>query len=254
MNRILVTTCAAWLGLIPFGLNTSLAEAEIQPVQKQEIEKIVRDFLLANPEILREMSNKLQEQDQIAEDRLRSEGLKQNADIIFRSPADPVTGNPKGDVTVVEFIDYNCGWCKKSLPEMLSLVTADKNIRLVTKQFPIFGEGSEYAARAALAAQRQNKFDQLHQALYSQQEQITAEVVDRVAQSIGINVVQMKKDIESEDIATAIATNLELGKVLKIEGTPAFIVDEKILPGFIASAVLAQDVASVRTKGGCKLC
>jgi protein-disulfide isomerase len=246
--KIAICFAAALAGSVPAG------SAALESEQKLQFENIIRDYLLANPEILREMSERLQEKDRVAEEETRSEGLKLNAQTIFRSDIDPVSGNPKGDVTIVEFIDYNCGWCKKSVAEITNLVGTDKNVKLITKQFPIFGAGSEYAARAALAANIQGKYWDLHQALFKQDVQVTPEIVDSVAESVGINVQKMKLDIESDVIRLAIATNLELGKTLLIEGTPAFIVDQKIIPGYVPLATLQADIAAIRNQGGCKLC
>ncbi len=228
--------------------------AEMSAEQKGEIETIVREYLLNHPEILREMSTRLEQKERLADETARSENLKQNAKLIFKSESDPVAGNPEGDVTVIEFMDYNCGWCKKSVNELVSLTDSDKNIRVVIKEFPIFGAASDYAARAALAAVKQNKYWELHQALFKQETQVTPEVVDAVAGSIGIDLPKMKTDMDSEEIKAIILANHELAKSLKIDGTPAFIIDETVIPGYVPMATLTQHIATVRENGGCKLC
>ncbi len=233
---------------------SSVAATEISAEQKQQIETIVRDYLLDHPELLRDMSEKLQAKEQEATEIARSDSLKANAKLIFGGKSDPIAGNPKGDVTVVEFMDYNCGWCKKSVDEIVKMTEEDKNIRVVIKEFPIFGAGSDYAARAALASVRQGKYWELHRALFKQETQVTQDVVDEVAASLGIDVAKMKADMDSKEIKDMIVANHDLAKSLKIEGTPAFIVDEVVVPGYVPLSTLMQHVVSLRANGGCKLC
>ncbi len=234
--------------------SSAATAAELGAEQKQQIETIVRDYLLEHPELLREMSEKLQAKEQEEAEVARSGSLKENSKLIFSASNDPIAGNPKGDVTVVEFMDYNCGWCKKSVGEIVKMTEEDKNVRVVIKEFPIFGAGSDYAARAALASVKQNKYWDLHRALFKQETQVTQEVVDDVAANVGIDVAMMKTDMDSKEIKDMILANHELAKSLKIEGTPAFIVDAVVVPGYVPLSTLMQHVAAVRANGGCKLC
>jgi protein-disulfide isomerase len=233
---------------------TSLsARAEMTPDQKKEIEAVIKDYLLSNPEILRDMANLLEQKSKNEEEATRAEGLKANAKLIYRYAGDPAVGDPKADVTVVEFIDYNCGWCKKSVAEVAELLKRDKKVRFVFKEFPIFGEGSEYAAKAALAVAQQGKYWEMHSMLFASEAQITAEVVDAIAKKIGVDVARMKKDMQSKDIENALATNQDLAKALAINGTPGFVVGEEVVPGYIPLDALAEKVAGVRVNG-CKIC
>jgi protein-disulfide isomerase len=229
------------------------AAGSITADQKGEIEELIRGYLLKNPEILREMTAKLEENDRRAEDALRASVLKEKAALIFKTAADPMVGNPKGDVTIVEFMDYNCGWCKKSVGEVATLVKSDPNLRVVFKEFPIFGENSEYAARAALAAKNQGKYWELHQALFTHEGQVTSEVVDQLAETVGLKIDQMKADMTSKPIIDEIAANYELAKALNLSGTPAFIIDDVVSPGYLPLDQLQADVAKVRA-AGCKYC
>jgi protein-disulfide isomerase len=142
---------------------------EFNDKQKGEIGTIVREYLLAHPEVLQEVSQALEQKQKLAEETQRSKTLKTESDKIFRNPAHFVAGNAKGDVAVTEFFDYNCSWCKKSVPEVLNLLDTDKKLKLILVDFPIFGEGSEYAARAAIAAKKQNKYWELHLAMLQHQ-------------------------------------------------------------------------------------
>jgi protein-disulfide isomerase len=174
--------------------------------------------------------------------------------LVFRHDGDAIIGNPKGDVTMVEFMDYNCGWCKRSLSEVQALTEKDKNLRVVLKEFPIFGQQSEFAARAALAARKQDKYWPLHVALFSHEGQVTEEVVREIAKSQGLDMEKLEADMKDQKVLDTISTNYDLAKNLKLNGTPAFIVDDKVFPGYLPLAELESAIASVRSAGGCKLC
>lgn len=251
MRRIIGFIAA--IGFLIGSLSPVFAEG-ISPAQKIEFEKLVHDYLLEHPEILRDMSNKLEANDKLAADTARNTTLTSQAKAIFHNPIDAVVGNPKGDVTIVEFMDYNCGWCKKSVTEMQALVAKDKNVRVVMKEFPIFGEGSEYAARAALASVKQGKYWELHQAMFASEGKITPEVVDQIAKEHGLDVAKMKIDMNVADIDAAIKKNQAMAQSLSLTGTPAFIVDDKLIPGYTELANLQAMLATTRANGGCKVC
>jgi protein-disulfide isomerase len=222
--------------------------------QKKEIETLVRDYLLANPEIVREMAGKLEEKDRLVEETTRLEGLKTNSKAVFSLEGDAIIGNPKGDVTIVEFMDYNCGWCKKSVAELAELIKADSNVRVIMKEFPIFGAGSEYASRAALAAKKQGKYWEMHQALFAHEGgQVEEAVVDQIAKTVGLDVAKMKTDMMAKDVLETITANQDLGRAMAINGTPAFIIDAEVVPGYLPLAGLQEKIAAVRTNG-CKMC
>ena len=222
--------------------------------QKSDIEAIVKNYLLDHPELLQEMSDKLKAQQAEAETAARTKGLKENADAIFKSKLDPVVGNPKGNVVMVEFMDYNCSYCRKSFKEMQAILETDKNVRVVMKEFPIFGEGSEYAARAALASSRQGKYWALHQALFEFQGQVTPAVVDQVAKQVGLDVAKLKTDMKDPAIASNIGKTTELAQSMQFTGTPAFLIDSTVIPGYVTKDVLMAAIATVRANGGCKAC
>jgi protein-disulfide isomerase len=218
------------------------------------MEAIIKDYLLANPEILQEMSQTLEQKQKLAESEQRKVALVSNAEQIFRDKNDFVAGNPNGKVTMVEFFDYNCGWCKKGFPEVLSMIESDKDLRFVLKEFPIFGEDSEYAARAAIAAIKQGKYWDLHMAMFKHEGKIAKDSVDEIAASLGLNMDQLKKDMEDPATAEILVRNRNLAESLAINGTPAFIIDDRLVPGYLPKAELASAVNDVRTKGGCSLC
>jgi protein-disulfide isomerase len=238
-----------------FALTTfsTVQAGSFTPEQKTEVQDLIRSYLLDNPEILREIVAKLEAKDKQAEDDMRGKALTGLAPEIFKTAADPSIGNPKGDVTVVEFMDYNCGWCKKSMAEVSTLLKADDKLRVVFKEFPIFGEHSEYAAKAALAAAKQNKYWELHQAMFSHEGQVTTDVVNQLAEGLGLDMAKLKEDIGSKDIGERIAANLQLGKLLAINGTPAFIIDDQVHGGYLPLDGMIASIAQVRANG-CKFC
>lgn len=249
--RFRIAACAAaLLAMTPY----AAAEGSFSDAQKKEIGDVVRQYLMENPEVLLDVSKALEAKQQEAEADQRKDALSANAKAIFHDPNDYVAGNPKGDVTLVEFFDYNCGWCKKGFPEVMSLLDKDKNLRIVLKEFPIFGGDSDYAALAALAAKKQNKYWELHTALFAHEGKVTKEAVDQIAAEQGLDLEKLRADMKSPEIAKMIADTRQIAQALAINGTPAFIIDEKVSPGYLPADALAAIITEVRTNGGCKLC
>jgi protein-disulfide isomerase len=240
--------------LVLWSLGSAANAAEFNDGQRKEMESIIKDYLLANPEILQEMSQTLEQKQKLAETEQRKGALVSNAAQIFRDKTDFVAGNPNGKVTMVEFFDYNCGWCKKGFPEVLSMIESDKDLRFVLKEFPIFGEDSEYAARAAIAAIKQGKYWDLHMAMFKHEGKIAKDSVDEIAAGLGLNMDQLKKDMEDPATAEILVRNRNLAESLAINGTPAFIIDDRLVPGYLPKAELASAINDVRAKGGCSLC
>lgn len=235
-------------------LPQTVSAGEFTDKQREEIGTIVREYLLKNPDVLVEVSQELERLQKQAEEEQRKNAIAENADEIFRSGTDFVAGNPQGDVTIVEFFDYNCPWCKKSMPIIKKLLETDGKLRIVFKEFPILGEGSEYAARAAMASQTQGKYLEFHLALLDHAGMIDAQAVDEIAQNVGIDLKKLKADMESADIAAAIGRNLKLAQTLGISGTPAFVIDKTVIPGYVLERALAAAVQEVRDAGGCSVC
>ena len=240
--------------LVLWSVDAAAHAAEFNDNQRQEIETVVKNYLLTHSELLREMMQILEQKEKLAEEEQRKDGLVKNADQVFRDKADFVAGNPNGNVTMVEFFDYNCPWCKRAFPEVMALLDEDKELKFVLKEFPILGPDSEYAAKAAIAAGKQGKYLKMHTALYQHEGKVTNEVVDEIATGLGLNMDQLKKDMDDPEAAKIIARNRELAQSLAISGTPAFITDDKLSPGYLPKAELAKLINEVRAKGGCTLC
>ena len=231
---------------------TSSASTAFTPAQRAEFGKLVREYLLANPEVIVEVSEELQRRQQEQQNKQRREVLSSSKEQIFRSPVDFVLGPEDGDVTIVEYFDYNCGWCKRALNEVTKLTKADPKVRVVMKEFPIFGEHSEFAARAALASKVQGKYWDFHVALMKEG-RVTKNNVMTIAQRVGLDVEALKAEMKNPKYAEAIRQTQTIAASLGIEGTPGFIIDSRINPGYLPEAQLRAMVADVRQKG-CQFC
>lgn len=250
MLRCLRNFLAAAVLLLP---GVALA-GEFTDKQRDEIGSIVREYLLLHPEVLTEASQELERRQQLADEEKRKEVITANATQIFRSKADLVAGNPQGSVTMVEFFDYNCAWCKKGVSEVLKLLETDKDLRLVLKEFPIFGEDSEYAARAALASQAQGKYWPFHLAMLQHEGKVTKQAVDEIAATQDLDMARLKADMDAAAIADIIASNQALAQTLTISGTPAFVIGTNLIPGYLPHDELQAAVQEVRKTGACAIC
>jgi protein-disulfide isomerase len=228
--------------------------AEIDAKQRQEIEAIIKDYLVRNPEVIRDAMQELERRQVVEAQALTKKKIGERAEEIYRSPDDLVLGNPSGKVTVVEFFDYNCGYCKRAIPEVKKLIESDADVRVVIKEFPILGPGSLYAARAALASRKQGKYVEFHEALTELDGVKDETTVLQVAEQVGLDVDKLKTDMEDEAVSEVIRRNYSLAESLSINGTPSFVIDETLEPGFVQFDVLARHVATVRQNGGCQLC
>lgn len=165
---------------------------------------------------------------------------------VFDGPGLPSLGNPQGDTVLVEFSDYNCGFCRKAAPEVAAFLASDPGVRLVIHEIPIFGEGSHYAARAALAAQAQGKYPQFHQAMLAMRGKAEQASVLRVAREVGLDIARLQRDMEAPEITARIETSLQLADQIGLVGTPSFVVGDRAVFGYLPKADLAELVAEAR--------
>jgi len=252
MMRRLIAYGTICLAVVTAGV--SAHAATFNDEQKTEIGAIVREYLLNNPELFREVLQELEKKEAAEDSAQMKVVLKDNADQIFRSSLDLVAGNPNGNVTMVEFFDYNCGYCKRAMPDVMRMVEEDKDLKVVMKEFPILGPGSLVAAKAALASKKQGKYLDFHLALLGHEGHVEADGVMDIAKSVGLDVEKLKADMESEDVGNTLEANMSIAQKLGIQGTPAFIVDETLIPGAIGYEGLSASVKLVRDQGGCKVC
>jgi protein-disulfide isomerase len=243
-------------------ISTASAQAVVptqnafSPDQRKAIEAIIKDYLINNPEVMLEIQQSLEaKMEKVQAERLQA-ALKENAQSVFRNTSSPVAGNPKGDVTIVEFFDYNCGYCKKALVDLVAAADKDKNIKLVLKEFPILSKGSEETARVALAAKVQGKYWEFHRAMLETPGAANEASALRVAGRIGLNVDRIKADMASADVTRQIAEVRGLAQKLGIQGTPHFLVGDRSIGGAPEglTEMLIQTAAEIRKAGGCKVC
>ena len=216
--------------------------------QRDEIVSILREALRRDPSILRDAFAAIQ----AAEERERSEaqraGIVAHRAALFDNPGDPVRGNPRGDVTIVEFFDVRCPYCKRLHEDMEQLIRRDRNVRVVMKDIPILGPQSVLAARALLAAQRQGKYAELHDALMRMRGEPTEAAIRAEAQRAGLDVPRLLREMDDPAIARRIEANLALSRALRIEGTPALVIGETLIPGAVPLAQLEALVAQERQR------
>lgn len=226
------------------------------PDQKKAIEAIIKDYLIANPEVFLEVQSALEARmEEIQAKRLQT-AIESQAEEIYRSPGAPIAGNPKGDVTVVEFFDYNCGYCKRAFSDIAKLVEKDAKVKLVLKELPILSKGSEEAARVALAAKVQGKYWQVHQALLSMRGQANEQTALAAAEKAGLDMTKLKADMKGEAVSQEIARVRDLAQSMGIQGTPHFLVADRAIAGAPQNLLelMSKHIADVRKDGGCKVC
>lgn len=223
------------------------------PAFQQAVEQVVEQYLRTHPEIIEQTLQALQAKREAEEqERIRAVIAARQADLL-NDPHSPVSGNPEGDVTVVEFFDYRCGYCKRVAGAVTQLQQEDVNVRMVYKDFPILGEPSELAARAALASHAQGKHLAFHEALLASKNELTPETILAIASDVGLDTKQLQTDMQSPAIQSVIDHNRELARELGINGTPGFIIGTELVPGALELTTLKNLVAQFRketTEGG----
>jgi protein-disulfide isomerase len=216
--------------------------------RRQEIETIIRDYLRAHPEVVLEALQEMERREQERQRAQRVETIRAHLVQLTQDPASPAAGNPQGRVTIVEFFDYQCGYCKRQEGELRKLLQTDADVRLVYKDLPILGPPSVFAARAALAARKQGKHEALHGALMATDEPLTEEVVLKAAAQSGLDIAQLTKDMVDPSVSEALDRNFRLQRALGIEGTPAVIVGTEFIPGAASLDTLKALVARARAQ------
>ncbi len=217
---------------------------------KGKLEQTIRDYLLAHPEVIVEALEKYQAEQEKAAAEKQAQAIVERRDELTRAPDAPVLGNPDGNVTVVEFFDYRCPYCKTVAHTFIDLFEKDGNVRFVMKEFPILGEDSVFAAKAALAAHMQGKYREFHIALMDFKGKVTGADVRRLAADVGIDVARLEKDMQSPAIIDSINRNLSLGEAIGVRGTPAFVIGDQMIPGAISAEDMQKRIAAARNTQG----
>lgn len=241
--RRLAAVLAAMLLAAP-----SVQAASFTPEQQADIVSILRDALRSDPSILRDALQGLQANETAQRDKAVRAALDRNRAALEADPADPVAGNPTGDVTVVEFYDTRCPYCRRMLPEIAALLHAEPGVRVVYKDLAVLGPASLLAARALLAAQRQGGYIRLQAALMQAAAPTTPEGIRAEADHQGLDGARLLRDMGDPAIAARLETNTALARELGVEGTPAIVVGQQFIPGAVDLAALRAAVAEARSR------
>ena len=236
--RILIAICLVLTTMVP-----SLTRADLDATDRATLNSIIEDFIRNNPEIVRDTLIALAARE---EAERKQTGLAKVRD----DQGDPVMGNANGTITLYEFSDYNCGYCKRVFEPIQQLVRDNPDVRLVIKEFPILSQSSLVAAKAAIAAEMQGKFGDYHIAMMTYRGQITDAVVMRMAAQAGVDIEQLKSDMESPKTMAIIQRTREAAAALEINGTPGLVVGDTIVPGAIGLDELVKLIADERNKQG----
>ncbi|MEI7610100.1 MAG: DsbA family protein [Rhodospirillaceae bacterium] len=249
-TRLAVAAFALLISSLVLPVSGFADSATFSGAQKSEIERLVHDYLVKNPEVLVEAMTELRARQQQAEnDSARKALVEHHAELVADAKA-PLAGNPRGDVTVVEFFDYSCPYCKSVEDALKALIKADDKVRVVLKEFPVLGAGSVLAAKAALASRAQGKYAAFHEALMTNRGQFSEESVMRIAKSAGLDTERLKADMAAPEIEAMLSANASLAEALNIRGTPAFVIGDQLFPGVIELRVMKQAVAEARKSKG----
>jgi protein-disulfide isomerase len=248
MNRFLALAFA-----LAFGLSAVPAGAQnFSEPQRTEIEKIIKDYLLAHPEVLQEAMAELEKKQQVAEAEKARSAIKNHSDALFNSPRQVVLGNPQGDVTFVEFFDYNCGYCKRALTDMTTLLGNDPKLKVVLKEFPVLGPGSVEAAQVAVAVRMQDKtgkkYLEFHQKLLGGRGQADKARALAAAKDVGLDVARLEKDMKSDEVSKTIEESMKLAEALGLNGTPSYVIGSDVVIGAVGLPALTQKIQAARVQ------
>lgn len=238
MRRLLLTASM----LAAFVATPAFAE----DFTRAQIDEFIKEYIQKNPKALIDSVEAYGKQQQDAEGAKAAEQIVKNMDWLTKNPKHAEAGNPKGDVTIVEFFDYNCGYCKQAVPDLMKLLDQDKNVRVVFVEIPILGASSEEAARWALASIKQEKYLPFHIALMNHKGPLEEGSILGYAKNAGLDIDKLKKDKLDAGIEQTMAENLNMARTLGIQGTPAFVVGTELIRGYVGFDGLVEAVATVR--------
>ena len=241
-RKLISAFVASLLFALPVGA------AEFSPAQKGEIEGIVKDYLLTHPEILRDVAAELERKAKVEENDARRMAIAHAGKEIFNSDFQAVVGNPNGKITLVEFFDYNCGYCKRAMDDIAKLMKGNPDLRVVLKDFPVLGVDSVEAAQVASAARKQisgAKFWDFHQKLMMTKGKIGREQAMSAAKEVGLDMAKLQKDAADPEIKDKLAGVLKLGEGLSINGTPSYIIGDEVVVGAVGYDELKKRIDSM---------
>ena len=238
----------ALIALAVFAAPKAASAQSFTDTQKSDIEAIVKSYLIAHPEVLEEAMNELSKRQAAAEDQKHQESIAKNADTIFNSPRGVVLGNKDGDVTFVEFFDYNCGYCKRAMADMLDLLKTDPKLKVVLKEFPVLSEGSVEAAKVAVAARMQDpsKYLAFHTKLLGGRGPADKARAMAAAKEAGLDTARIEKDLSSPEVKATIEENFKLAEEMGLNGTPSYVIGKQIVVGAVGLEGLKEKIGIAR--------
>ena len=226
--------------------DSALAQDVIDDKEKEAINKLIEDYIMDNPEVILKSIEEMRKRQQREEQEAAKKNLIAFEDEILRNPSDPVGGNEDGDVSIVEFFDYRCGYCKDFYTALEEVIDEDDNIRIVFKELPVLGPTSELAARAAIAASRQNLYMPFHIKLMGLKGNLDEKKIFSIATEVGLDLARLKKDMDLRSVQGILDDTKDLAQNLSITGTPAIIIGSNIIRGAIGKERLKALIASTR--------
>ena len=243
--RIIAAVCAA---LLAVAAPQAVRAQNFSPAQRSDIERVVHDYLLAHPEVLQEAMSELEKRQTAAQAEKYKVAVKEHAQKLFSSPNQVTLGNPNGNVTFVEFFDYNCGYCKRAMDDMLTLLKDDPKLKVVLKEFPVLGPGSLEAARVAVAVRMQNpkKYLEFHTKLLGGRGAADEAHALAVAKDIGMNMAQIQKDAKSPEVKATLDEDFKLAEALGLNGTPSYVIGSDVVVGAIGLPGLQEKINTAR--------
>jgi protein-disulfide isomerase len=248
MRHLLRSTAAA-LCLAAIAAAPAAAQS-FNNAQRGEIESIIKEYLVAHPEVLQEAMSELEKRQSAAELEKQVTGVKQNKEVLFNSAHQVTLGNPKGDVTMVEFFDYNCGYCKKALGDMLTLLKTEPDLKVVLKEYPVLGPGSLEAAQVAVAARMQDKsgkkYLDFHQRLLGGHGPADKARALAAAKDAGFDMARLEKDMASDEVRETLKENMKVADAIGLNGTPSYIIGSDVVIGAQGYDVLKEKVDAAR--------
>jgi protein-disulfide isomerase len=243
--RYIAAACAA---LLAIAAPQAVRAQSFSPAQKSDIERVVHDYLIAHPEVIQEAMGELERRQTAAEAEKHKVAVKEHAQKLFSSPNQVTLGNPNGNVTFVEFFDYNCGYCKRAMDDMLTLLKDDSKLKVVLKEFPVLGPGSLEAARVAVAVRMQNpkKYLEFHTKLLGGRGPADQAHALAVAKDIGMNMAQIEKDMKGPEVKATLDEDFKLAEALGLNGTPSYVIGSEVVVGAIGLPGLQEKVNTAR--------
>ena len=248
--RLLLRSTAAAALLIAVAAAAPARAQTFSDAQRGEIERIVKEYLLAHPEVLQEVIGELEKRQNAAESEKQIAGVRQHKEVLFNSTHQVTLGNPQGDVTMVEFFDYNCGYCKRALSDMLRLIKGDPNLKVVLKEYPVLGPGSLEAAQVAVAARMQDKtgkkYLDFHQRLLGARGPADKAHALAAAKDAGFDVARLEKDLASDEVRETLRENMKIADAIGLNGTPSYVIGSDVVIGAQGYDVLKEKVDAAR--------